>query len=558
MKYGLIGEKLGHSFSKEIHALLGDYEYELLEIAREDLDIFMKHRDFLGINVTIPYKEAVIPYLDWIHEPAREIGAVNTILNPDGKLYGYNTDYSGMRSLFDHAGIDAEGKKAVILGSGGTSKTAYVVLRSLGASEIIKVSRSGKDGAITYEELYEKHSDAEIIVNTTPVGMYPAVFGCPIDLTEFKRLYGVVDAVYNPINTTLVQRAKELGARAEGGLYMLVAQAAVASEFFSDENGSSHPYFIDKAYEEIKDRKENIVLIGMPASGKSTVGRILADKLGRRFVDTDELIINRIGMEIKDYFILYGEEKFRNIESEVIASLAGQSSLVIATGGGAILREENVSALKYNGKLYFIDRPIERLMPTEDRPLSSDRVSIEARYKERYPIYCGCCDKQIDADCDAEGVAERILEKSKMKIYVLNGPNLNMLGIREPDKYGTHCYGDLISMIGSHCRRRGIEVECYQSNHEGDLVDKIQEAYYNGACGIVINPGAYTHTSIALLDAVKAVSIPTVEVHISDLSKREDFRQISYIRSACVKTITGHGIQGYIEAIDFLLEDKND
>ena len=556
MKYGLIGEKLGHSFSKEIHASLGDYEYELREIAREDLDSFMKSRDFLGINVTIPYKEAVIPYLDWIHESAREIGAVNAIINHESKLYGYNTDYSGMRALFDHAGIDAEGKKAIILGTGGTSKTAQVVLRSLGASEIIKVSRSGKGGAVTYEELYERHSDAEIIVNTTPVGMYPDVFGCPVDLTKFDKLSGVIDAVYNPINTTLVQRAKEIGAPAESGLYMLVAQAAVASEFFLDENGNSHPYFIDKAYEEIKDRKENIVLIGMPASGKSTVGKILAEKLSRRFVDTDALIVEQIGMSIKEYFDLYGEEKFRDVESQIIASLAGENSLVIATGGGAILRKENVSALKYNGKLYFIDRPLEKLIPTESRPLSSDRASIEARYKERYPIYCGCCDKKINADCEADVVAERILEKSKMKIYVLNGPNLNMLGIREPDKYGNQCYGELISMIASHCRRIGIEVECYQSNHEGDLVDKIQEAYYKSADGIVINPGAYTHTSIALLDAVKSVSIPTVEVHISDLSKREDFRQVSYIREACMKTITGHGLNGYIEAIDFLIETK--
>ena len=556
MKYGLIGEKLGHSFSKEIHALFGDYEYELREIKKGELDGFMKSRDFLGINVTIPYKEAVIPYLDWINEPAREIGAVNTVINCDGKLYGYNTDYSGMMSLFDHAEIDACGKKAVVLGSGGTSKTAQVVLKSLGAKEIIKVSRSGKNGAITYDELYKNHTDAEIIVNTTPVGMYPNIFDCPVDPAKFDKLSGVVDAVYNPINTTLVQKARKLGVRAEGGLYMLVAQAAVASELFLDENGNSHPYFIDKAYEETKSKKENIVLIGMPASGKSTVGKILAERLGRKFVDTDELIVEQIGMSIKEYFDLYGEEEFREVEAQVIRELASQGSLVIATGGGAVLRGENVSALKYNGKLYFLDRPLEKLVPTESRPLSSDRKSTKERYNERYSIYCDCCDVRIDASLDAEAVAEKIPEK-KMKIYVLNGPNLNMLGIREPDKYGIHCYGELVSMIGSHCRKLGIEVECYQSNHEGCLVDKIQEAYYKGASGIVINPGAYTHTSIALLDAVKAVNIPTVEVHISDLSKREDFRQISYIREACVKTITGHGLEGYIEAINYLYDKNN-
>ena len=410
MKYGLIGEKLGHSFSKEIHASFGDYEYELREIAKDELSDFMKRLDFLGVNVTMPYKAAVMSYLDEIDESAREIEAVNTVVNREGKLYGYNTDYSGMRALFDHAGIDVSGKKVAILGSGGTSKTARVVLKSLGAKEIIRVSRSGKDGAVTYGELYDNHSDTEIIVNTTPVGMYPDIFDCPVDLARFNKLSGVIDAVYNPINTTLVQRARELGVKAEGGLYMLVAQAAQASELFLEENGSTHPVVIDKAYEKIKNKKENIVLIGMPSSGKSTVGKILAERLGRRLVDTDELIVEQIGMSIKEYFECYGEDKFRDIESRIIASLAGENSLVIATGGGAILREENISALKYNGKLYFIDRPLEKLMPTESRPISSDRASIEERYKERYTIYCGCCDKHIDADCDAETVAEKILE----------------------------------------------------------------------------------------------------------------------------------------------------
>ena len=553
MKYGLIGEKLGHSFSKEIHKKFADYEYELCEIPRDRLDSFMKQKDFLGINVTIPYKVAVIPFLDWVDAPVNEIGAVNTIIQQEGKLYGYNTDYFGMKALIDHAGIEVGGKKAAILGSGGTSRTAYAVLKSLGAGEIIKVSSSGKEGAVSYNELYDNHSDVEIIINTTPVGMFPDILDCAVDLSKFNKLIGVIDAIYNPINTTLVQNARELGIKAEGGLYMLVAQAAMASELFLDENGNTHPHFINKAYEEVKATKENIVLIGMPASGKTTVGKILAERLERRFVDTDELIEEQIGMSIKEYFECFGEEKFRRIESEIIGSLAGENSLVIATGGGAILREENVSALKYNGKLYFIDRPLDLLVPTVSRPLSSDRASVEMRYKERYSIYCDVCDVRIDAMGDAETVAEKIPEK-KMKIYVLNGPNLNMLGIREPDKYGTHCFGELISMIQSHCRKLNIEAVCYQSNHEGELVDKIQEAYFEKADGIVINPGAYTHTSIALLDAVKAVSLPTVEVHISDVTKREDFRQVSYIRSACKKTIMGHGIQGYIEAIDYLVE----
>lgn len=404
MKYGLIGEKLGHSFSKDIHERLG-YDYELCEISPDKLESFMLARDFSGINVTIPYKREVIPYLDWIDEPARHIGAVNTVVNRDGKLYGYNTDFYGMKELFAHAGIDPEGRKAAILGSGGTSRTAKALLSSLGAKEINVISRSR---GITYDELYAKHSDTEIIVNTTPVGMFPDIFASPIDLTEFKGLVGVIDAVYNPLNTELVCKAKKCGINAESGLYMLVAQAIYASELFLDIKYPS--YMLDVIYEGIKAEKENLVLIGMPSSGKTTVGRLLAERLGSEFVDTDELIIERIKMPIKDFFSAYGEEKFRLVESEVINSLAGRNGLVIATGGGAVLREENISALKYNGKIIFLDRSLDKLVTTDSRPLSSDRASLERLYSLRYPIYHSVSDLQIPGDGTPIEVANNILE----------------------------------------------------------------------------------------------------------------------------------------------------
>ena len=413
MKYGLIGERLGHSFSKEIHALLGDYEYRLCELAPEQLDRFMRAKDFLGINVTMPYKAAVIPYLDWVHEPAAEIGAVNTVINVDGKLYGYNTDYYGMAALFERAKIDARGKKAAILGTGGTAKTVLAVLTSLGACEILCVSRSKSEGAIGYDELYAKHSDVEIIVNTTPVGMHPDVQGCPIDLSKLGSLIGVIDAVYNPTSTRLVCEARERGISADGGLYMLVAQAAMASELFLGANGAASPCNIEKIYARIKAKKENIVLIGMPSSGKSTVGRLLASRLGRRFVDTDELITERIGMSIAEYFEKCGEAKFREVECEVIRELSTESSIIIATGGGAVLRPENLFLLKENGRIYFIDRPLTNLIPTEDRPLSKHRWALEKLYEERYSIYCEACDIRIDADCDADSVSEKILENLK-------------------------------------------------------------------------------------------------------------------------------------------------
>ena len=404
MKYGLIGEKLGHSFSKDIHERLG-YDYELCEISPDKLESFMLARDFSGINVTIPYKREVIPFLDWIDEPARQIGAVNTVVNRDGKLYGYNTDFYGMKELFAHADIDPEGRKAAILGSGGTSRTAKALLRSLGAREINVISRSR---GITYDELYAKHSDTEIIVNTTPVGMFPDIFVSPIDLTEFKGLVGVIDAVYNPLNTDLVCKARKRGINAESGLYMLVAQAIYASELFLDTKYPS--YMLDVIYEGIKAEKENLVLIGMPSSGKTTVGRLLAERLGSEFVDTDELIIERIKMPIKDFFSAYGEEKFRLVESEVINSLAGRNGLVIATGGGAVLREENISALKYNGKIIFLDRSLDKLVTTDSRPLSSDRASLERLYSLRYPIYHCVSDLQIPGDGTPIEVANNILE----------------------------------------------------------------------------------------------------------------------------------------------------
>ena len=408
MKYGCIGERLGHSFSKEIHALLADYSYELCEVKKEELDSFMTKRGFSAINVTIPYKELVIPYLSHIDAFAKEIGAVNTVVNKDGELFGYNTDFFGMRSLIEHAGISVDGKKVVILGTGGTSKTALAVARSLGAGEFIRAGRTAKEGSLSYGEIYTSHADADIIINTTPVGMFPAIFDTPIDLERFSNLSGVIDAVYNPLRTPLILSARKRGIPAEGGLYMLVAQAVRASEIFLD---SEYPKgTLDRIYSEIYRSKENIVLTGMPASGKSTVGKILAKRLSRPFIDTDELIVKHQGKDIPAIFAEVGEEGFRDMETEAVREAAAFSGAVIATGGGAVLRSENVCALSENGRIYFIDRPLDALVPTESRPLSKDRAQIERRYKERYSIYCNTAEVKIDADTTPDGVADRILE----------------------------------------------------------------------------------------------------------------------------------------------------
>ena len=406
MKYGLIGEHLGHSFSKEVHSMLSDYEYEITEIAPNELDGFMKKAEFNAINVTIPYKEAVMPYLYYISDEAKAIGSVNTIVKRDGKLYGYNTDFYGMTSLINKMHLDIKGKKTVILGTGGTAKTALAVAKSLGADPILKVSRTKKDDAIDYSELKELHKDAEVIINTTPSGMYPDNFSSPIDLDGFEKLEGVIDAIYNPIRTKLVIDALNRGIKAEGGLYMLVAQAVFASEIFLDTKYPSEK--LNKIYQKIKRKKENIVLIGMPACGKTTISNLLAQELSRDSVDTDNMVVTSKGISINEIFKSEGEKAFRDYETQEIANISLQNARIIATGGGAILKKENVNMLKQNGVIFFIDRPYEKLIPTDDRPLAADFDSIKRRYEERYDLYCKAADFIIDADDTPHNIAKKI------------------------------------------------------------------------------------------------------------------------------------------------------
>ncbi len=400
MEYGLIAQRLSHSFSKELHARLADYDYELKELSTQELDAFMIKKDFKAINVTIPYKSQVMPYLDSIDSVAEKIGAVNTIVNKDGKLYGYNTDYLGMKALIEKNGIEIKNKKVLILGSGGTSKTAFAVVSDMGAKSVYTVSRKNGDGCITYSDAYEMQRDAQIIINTTPCGMFPNISGCAIDISAFSELEGVVDAVYNPLSTDLVLNAKDAGAKAVGGLYMLVAQAVFACEKFLNKEFSDQ--VCDRVYEEILSSKQNIVLIGMPSSGKTTVGKGLAESLNRKFYDTDVLIEEKTGLHPSVIIKEQGEESFRNIEAEVVAEISSVSGAVIATGGGAVLRKENRTNLSKNGVICFLDRPLDSLITTSDRPLSSDRLSLEKRYKERYPIYTSFADFKVSGEKSVE------------------------------------------------------------------------------------------------------------------------------------------------------------
>lgn len=419
MNYGLIGEKLGHSFSKEIHALIGRYDYELKEIVSTNLPAFMQQKEFKGINVTIPYKQDVIPFLNSIDKAAEEIGAVNTVVNRDGKLSGYNTDFIGLKRLILSQGLKLDGKKVLILGTGGTSRTARAVAKALNAKTILTVSRSAKPGddkgnsisqsVISYQDAAALHNDCDIIINTTPCGMFPKIDDSPIDLSPFTKLSGVIDVIYNPLRSQLVLQAQEKKIIAAGGLYMLVQQAIAASEYFFDTTYSDDE--ADRIYKTILNKKQNIVLVGMPGSGKTTVGKKLAQKLNRKFYDTDVVITEKEGTTPAEIIRTKGEQAFRDIESAVCRELASEQGVIIATGGGAVLRKENVSNLKKNGLLFFIDRPLEAIKPTEDRPLSSSEDKLRQVYEYRYPIYTRETDYHIVSDNILEHTIEKVLKE---------------------------------------------------------------------------------------------------------------------------------------------------
>ena len=406
LSYGCIGEHLPHSFSKEIHGQIGGYAYELKELTPEELSAFMTARHFRGINVTIPYKQAVIPFLDGIDDTAKAIGAVNTIVNRDGKLYGFNTDLDGLTRLIRRIGLDLSGKKVLIPGTGGTSRTAAFAAEKLGAREVYRISRTGKEGSLTYGQALRDHADAEIILNTTPCGMYPEPDAQPLPLEPFRRLEGVADVIYNPLRSRLVLDARGRGIPAEGGLYMLVAQAVRASEHFLD---TVYPDSLtDRIYSRILHSKENIVLIGMPGSGKSAVGKILAERTGLPFADTDRLIEEKAGKPIPDIFREDGEPAFRNLESAVIRELSKQGGQIISTGGGAVLRPENVTVLRQNGRLFWLNRDPDALVPTGDRPLADTADKMKRLWLEREPVYRAVADEIINVLGTPEQTAAQI------------------------------------------------------------------------------------------------------------------------------------------------------
>lgn len=402
MRAGLLGRKLGHSFSPRIHSFFGDYSYGLFEVEPEQLDAFMQGDSFDALNVTIPYKKAVIPHCAELSPAAKAIGSVNTIVrHADGALFGDNTDAAGFSAMVQRLKLNPAGKKALVLGSGGASLTVQHVLREAGA-QVIVISRSGEDN---YDNL-DRHADAAILVNTTPVGMYPNCGESAVDLDRLPHLEAVLDLIYNPARTKILQDAQERSIPCLGGLTMLVEQARAASERFT---GASIP--MEKSNEVLRvlsAETQNIVLIGMPGCGKSSIGRLLSEMTNRRLVDTDAAIVEKIGMSIPEYFASHSEAEFRAVETEVLAELGKQSGLIIATGGGCVTQARNYRLLSQNGKLFFLKRDL-KLLPKAGRPLSQAN-SLEKMYEVRLPLYRAFADAEVENMGKPKACAAKILE----------------------------------------------------------------------------------------------------------------------------------------------------
>ena len=551
--YGVLGRVLGHSYTPPIYKELAGLEYVRFEREPEDLAAFMTGDEWEGTNVTIPYKRAVIEYLDELSPLAERMGNVNTITRlPDGRLHGDNTDYFGFQCLVEELGVEVAGKKALVLGAtGGAGTTASMVLGDMGAI-VVPVGRTSE---VNYDNIAQQ-SDASLLVNCTPAGMFPHCPDAPCTLEGLDALEGVIDIVYNPARTGLMLEAERRGIPCIGGLLMLVAQAAQAVERYTGK-ATPRERILDVT-ERLSRREQNIALIGMPGSGKTRVGEQIAQLTGREHIDLDRALEERLGMPCADFIIKCGEAAFREQETAALADISKRSGLVLSTGGGVVTRDENYPLLHQNSQIVMLNRKLDELAH-KGRPITA-RDGIDKLAEQRMPRYRASTPSHPLSNQNHHKGGRHLCggfstaKEATMKALVINGPNLNMLGIREPGIYGSDNYDRLVQICQEAGAAQGFdEVDVFQSNHEGSIVDKIQEAY-GKVDGIVINPAAYTHTSVAILDALKAVAIPAVEVHISAVETREDFRQVSYARLACFATITGEGLQGYAHALELLRE----
>lgn len=411
-KLGLIGHPLGHSWSPEIHGFLIGADYQKIDLLPEDLEAYLSRKDFDGLNVTIPYKQAVIPYLDEIDPTARAIGAVNCIVNQKGKLKGYNTDCLGFKEMLEANNFNFKGKKTAVLGTGGASKAVSAALEQEGA-DILHVSRRAKEDAVDYGTLYEMADSIEAIVNTTPVGMFPRTEETPVDLRKFTHLKAVVDIIANPLRTSLCFEAKMLGIPYLGGFEMLVRQAYEADRIFTGQ--APDPDLVQACMNMLYAKKRNIVLIGMPTSGKTTLASLLGKETGREVIEMDEVITKKLGTSIETCFETKGEAYFRKIETETAEELRTSTCKVISCGGGIIKNQANLRALSENGIIVWIQRDLSHLYATKDRPLTGDESYMKKLYEERKPLYEKYSDIRIDNNGTLAEALQEIMEKTGVK-----------------------------------------------------------------------------------------------------------------------------------------------
>ena len=405
MKYGLIGKDVKNSFSKSIHEQIG-YDYELISLKEEELESFFLNKDFKGINVTIPYKQSVIKYLDYVSPSVEKIGVCNCIVNEDGLLKGYNTDYDGVMYLIKKNDFDFKNKNVLILGSGGTCKTVSCVLKDLFVKNIYVASRSPKENQYSYQDIYKL--DVDFIVNTTPNGMIGYSDDLLVDLSKFNKLEGVIDVIYNPLRTSLLNEANKLDIQNSNGLDMLIYQAIRASELFTNSKISDE--VISKIKSKILLDKLNIVLIGLPGVGKTTLGKLVAEQFNKEFVDMDSLIVNKENMLIKEIFDKYGEAYFRNLESNLCKKLESKNNLVISTGGGVILNKENIKSLAKNGLIIFLDKDLDLFTLSDERPLTKNKEELKKIRDLRYNLYLSSCDVLINLNNNLDKNKEKIME----------------------------------------------------------------------------------------------------------------------------------------------------
>lgn len=554
MEYGLIGAKLGHSYSKIIHEMLCGYHYDLCPLpTEEEARAFLAKLQFKAINVTIPYKKLVMEYCSYIDPRAKAIGAVNTVVNKNGLLYGYNTDYMGFAHLCDAHGVSFAGKTVVILGTGGTHNTTSAVARDKGAAKVLTVSRhpDPEKGELSYAEAVS--SGAQIVVNTTPAGMYPNVGVCNLDVAAMPDLEAVVDVVYNPDKTELILRAEEAGVPvAVGGLEMLVAQAVYAAEYFLDRKFEDAPVEIRRITAALRRDMLNIALIGMPSSGKTTLGRMLAKSLGRTFVDLDEEIVKTDGRSIPDIFAAEGEDGFRTKETAETQRFGKEGRQLISCGGG-IVKSRRICVLCTRTVSFCssTDRWMRwpwaaagRFLPAWTHCARWKHSAVRCIWQRQMPSF----------PTTARWTMPYMPPwRHWMKFLILNGPNLNIMRWSEPGVPGELDYNAIMDYVQAGCEQLGIETDCCQSNHEGDLVDEIQAAA-GRVDGIVLNPGAYAHYSVAILDALRLCGVPAVEVMLHAPDEREPFRKTDVVSFGCQGHFIGEGPQGYLHACIYLAQ----